>query len=293
VSGAAPPAPTAEIRAAVLGQLLGTYTSLRACATVGELLAVASAEACTTCGFTRALVLSLRGDHLSADGSDPLRDPSSDVLRRSVLAAPVPLRGWNQESVLLRPPDAKRDRRTAATRSVVAEALGLEHYALGAIAPEGTAVALLVVDRRDEPVDDAARSDVAGFAGVIGVALEQAVLRARMQEMAAEVRFLSGSALGVVDELAGAPVAIPVHGRRGPVFSGADDPFGGVDGVTLSAREHEVAQLMARGRSNREIAELLHLSPDTIKGNVADVLRKLRAANRAEAVAKYVRAGQR
>ncbi|MCW3014634.1 MAG: modulated transcriptional regulator, LuxR family [Solirubrobacterales bacterium] len=114
-----------------------------------------------------------------------------------------------------------------------------------------------------------------------------------MREMSAEVRFLSGSALGVVDELAGAPVTIPTQSRRGPVFAGADDPLAGVDGVALSAREHEVAQLMARGRSNREIAGLLHLSPDTIKGNVADVLRKLRAANRAEAVAKYVRASQR
>ena len=43
----------------------------------------------------------------------------------------------------------------------------------------------------------------------------------------------------------------------------------------LSPREGEVADLAARGRTNREIAELLHLSPRTVETHVANALAKL------------------
>ena len=56
----------------------------------------------------------------------------------------------------------------------------------------------------------------------------------------------------------------------------------------LSAREIEILDRLVAGRSNREIAEELVLAPDTIKGHVARILRKLGAANRVEAVARYL-----
>ncbi|CAL9352127.1 hypothetical protein SUDANB121_00500 [Nocardiopsis dassonvillei] len=43
----------------------------------------------------------------------------------------------------------------------------------------------------------------------------------------------------------------------------------------LSPREGEIADLAARGRTNREIAALLHLSPRTVETHVANVLSKL------------------
>lgn len=43
----------------------------------------------------------------------------------------------------------------------------------------------------------------------------------------------------------------------------------------LSPREGEIADLAARGRTNREIAELLHLSPRTVETHVANALSKL------------------
>jgi DNA-binding CsgD family transcriptional regulator len=55
--------------------------------------------------------------------------------------------------------------------------------------------------------------------------------------------------------------------------------------VRLSKREQEVLQLVAEGYSNTMIASRLHLSDSTIKTYVENLLGRLNARNRAEAVA--------
>lgn len=52
----------------------------------------------------------------------------------------------------------------------------------------------------------------------------------------------------------------------------------------LSPHQFSVLQLMSQGFSNREIADRLFLSENTVKGYVQDVLRRLSAKNRVEAV---------
>ena len=61
----------------------------------------------------------------------------------------------------------------------------------------------------------------------------------------------------------------------------------GVNG-TLTAREQEVLKELAIGKTNREIAESLWLSPDTVKSHLRRVYQKLGVSTRAEAVALYV-----
>ena len=55
------------------------------------------------------------------------------------------------------------------------------------------------------------------------------------------------------------------------------------DGVGLSRRELEVVRLVAVGRTNREVAQELFLSPRTVDMHVRNLLRKLDARTRVEA----------
>ena len=59
----------------------------------------------------------------------------------------------------------------------------------------------------------------------------------------------------------------------------------------LSERETQVLSGMSRGLSNGEIGRELYLSEDTIKTHARRLFRKLRAADRAQAVAVGLRAG--
>ena len=55
------------------------------------------------------------------------------------------------------------------------------------------------------------------------------------------------------------------------------------DGGGLSRREREVVRLLALGRTNREIAHELFLSPRTVDMHVRNILRKLDSRSRMEA----------
>lgn len=59
----------------------------------------------------------------------------------------------------------------------------------------------------------------------------------------------------------------------------------------LSEREVEVLRLVARGLSNREIAEELVLSPYTIQNHMKSIFGKLQASSRTEAVMVGLRRG--
>ncbi len=54
----------------------------------------------------------------------------------------------------------------------------------------------------------------------------------------------------------------------------------------ITEREYEVLGLLAAGRSNKEIAGRLKLSPNTVKTHVARLFEKLEAARRTEAIAR-------
>ncbi|WP_043726167.1 response regulator transcription factor [Kutzneria sp. 744] len=60
---------------------------------------------------------------------------------------------------------------------------------------------------------------------------------------------------------------------------------------TLTEREREIAAWVATGRSNREIADALVLSPATVRTHVARAMGKLNARSRAQLVVLAVRAG--
>ena len=59
----------------------------------------------------------------------------------------------------------------------------------------------------------------------------------------------------------------------------------------LSAREHEVLDLIAAGRSNTDVAETLFLSPKTVRNHVSAIFAKLQVADRSEAIVRARDAG--
>ncbi len=62
-----------------------------------------------------------------------------------------------------------------------------------------------------------------------------------------------------------------------------------IDG--LSARETEVLGLVAKGMTNREIGEQLHIAENTVKNHLRNILDKLHLNNRAQAAVFAVRHG--
>ncbi len=71
--------------------------------------------------------------------------------------------------------------------------------------------------------------------------------------------------------------------RRPPESSGAH-PF-----AELTEAERRILDLMAEGKTNREIADVVFLSDKTVKHYVSSILRKLQVARRSEAAAVWAR----
>ncbi|NEO99565.1 MAG: response regulator transcription factor [Symploca sp. SIO2E9] len=59
----------------------------------------------------------------------------------------------------------------------------------------------------------------------------------------------------------------------------------------FSEREIQVLRLLAEGKSNAQIGEALHLSPNTVKGHVRRILLKMSVSDRVKAAVKALKLG--
>ena len=89
---------------------------------------------------------------------------------------------------------------------------------------------------------------------------------------------------GIMPNAASPAVRAPGESEAARVAAG-NPGNGGNAAIRLSRREQEVLRLVAEGYSNGMIAGRLHLSENTIKTYVENLLGRLNARNRAEAVA--------
>ncbi len=174
-----------------------------------------------------------------------------------------------------------------ATGQRLAMARGLEAFAMLAVATgdparatrlEGAALALreavghvpssMARSRLDDLLESARRQ--------LGPATAEALL-AEGAAMSAHdaVRFATGSDAG--EPAGGATRPAFLQRPPGPLSSGVSS--------TLTAREREIAALIARGLSNRGIADELVISPATAARHVANIFTKLGFSSRAQVAA--------
>jgi DNA-binding NarL/FixJ family response regulator len=116
--------------------------------------------------------------------------------------------------------------------------------------------------------------------------MERVSALARLRELRTRLVDQVGRVGDLIDEFA---EVVPDFDARPPSRAGAASPA--PDGA-LTARELAVLAEMAAGKTNAQIASTLFVSETTVKYHVRNVLRKLGAANRAEAVSRYHRRGR-
>lgn len=93
-----------------------------------------------------------------------------------------------------------------------------------------------------------------------------------------------------------AAVRAAAHGQSlvDPAVDGAvrqDLLRGSLPGDELSERERGVLRQLAHGRTNREIAEVLFISEETVKTHIGNILGKLHLAHRTQAVIYALKQG--
>jgi DNA-binding CsgD family transcriptional regulator len=137
------------------------------------------------------------------------------------------------------------------------------------------------------------RSVVAAFGG-FGHVYEEARARLRLGEalLASDDRPAAGAELRAAHEVAVRLGARPLReavealARRGRLDSELPGVVRGLNATAvLTPREAEVLALMAQGRTNRQIGSALFISEKTASVHVSNILGKLSASGRTEAVA--------
>lgn len=127
------------------------------------------------------------------------------------------------------------------------------------------------------------RNPHATYVVVYSWAVDQSLIDEALRRGAAGYISKASTAAELVDALervdAGETVVLRPR-ARGPVV-GLDWP-GRTEGLT--ERESEVLALISQGRSNVEIARLMHLSINSVKSHIRNLYRKIDAVNRTQAV---------
>lgn len=264
---------------------IGVLQRLAAVGPPSALFERAPIEAAAATGLDRVLLSVVRGGALHATALRVVGAEEDEAgLLAGAQAAPVAIGYPLIEAEVLRRREAQVVPARSAALTAFADAFVWRGHVAAPVIGDGRPVALLQGDRRDGGAELAEAAVRLGeFALCLGLVLERAVLRRRLRAQELELRdmaaWLEGLTRSVEDDPVDPPPARPEpRGDTGELRE------------VLTRREYGVLRLLARGASNAEIAEELVVSPGTVKFHVKNILRKLGAANRSEATARYVRA---
>jgi DNA-binding CsgD family transcriptional regulator len=281
-------------RAEAMSYVRTAIDNLRQIGTVAELVARAPTEAAGL-GFDRVLVSKISDARwiarsAYASGDEELADAMVDVGNRTPRVIDARL----VECELVRQRKSLLVRDVQHNDRVHPELVRLvkpEAYVVAPIIARGSVVGFIHADTGPDGsrVDEFDRDLLDAFSTGLSIALESLYYREQLDRIRRHMEGLGslGSCiLGDSEHDRGEPEAelIPPSSRNLLRSAG-----GLLD--RLTRREVEVLMHMADGETNRRIAARLFVSEATIKAHVKHILRKLDAANRAEAVSRYFRAG--
>jgi LuxR family transcriptional regulator, regulator of acetate metabolism len=274
---------------------------LRSTTTAPKLLQQGAIELVDSCGFSRVVISRVAGSQLIpiAWHADPDNKDFNQRLNYWRESPPVVTHAFHEGEILRRrQPVLARDAMThPLTYKPIMIALDCRAYVAAPIAVGGRSVAVIHADRPAGNVDLADRAILATFAEGLAMALERSELTERIRVHEAKMRELLSTGIGLFDELVEDTVDFtrpsPTAEPANPAHQELRRPERAAQTGALSLltrREIEVLDMIASGATNVAIGEALFITEVTVKSHVQHILRKLRASNRAEAVARYMRA---
>lgn len=272
---------------------------LRAVRSTEEMMARAPRTLCEQCGFKIATLMRVdEGGQVLPVSGFHTENPEWEQTFKDIMLneKPVYLDSSLIETEMVRRRsalivhDAYHDPRVTSEHLRMA---GAPSYVAAPIMPEGRVIGFLHASHRST-VDIVDRDILWAFAEGYGYALERTILVERLYQHGERMRELMRSTDTVLEQLREADLQImsarggETSTSRVPRVASFAAPLSAIHEL-LTRREIEIIELMAHGDTNKQIADRLIVSEGTVKAHVRQILRKLKAANRAEAVSQYTR----
>jgi DNA-binding CsgD family transcriptional regulator len=291
-----------DARFDALERVTAAIAEVREVTSPREMLLRAPAALCARSAFERAILSLVKGGRMVAEAVFfSGHDRAAATTLAQLQANPLRLEHTLIETELLR-----RRRATIVVDADVhprvdrdtARLMGWRSYAAAPLVVGSQVAGVIHADRGPgQPLDVLDRDVLWEFATGLAQAYESTSLRRTLRDERDQMRQFLDWLGARSSELTDAPVTLSAggHARLGPPpplpdsspGRGRDDRvvFEGL----LTRRELDVLRLLAEGATNRAVADALVISSGTVKFHVNSILRKLHAANRAEAVTRYLR----
>lgn len=280
-------------------QVRRALTELRAAPTAATVMDRAVKVLCTECGFDRAFLFRVENAEMVIDSVYFAENPewAQEFYDLASIERPqLTHQLLETEMIRRRAPVIIRNAATdPRTFKPLVLPVKTTSYVAAPVMPNEKIIGFLHADCyfQGREVDEIDRDTLWSFAEGFGFAVDRAVLIERLRAQRGEVRRLVSATNTVLNDLCDTDLRMTrTTAATASVSSFAASALLAPEsrmGTLLTRREAEVIALMAEGATNSAIARSLVISQSTVKSHVKHLMRKLRATNRAEAVARYHR----
>ncbi len=251
-------------------------------------------------GFTRILFSRIdKGVWIARAAYTAGEEQLARTLVQVGVANPRPLTGALVESEMARrrvPILVRNPQSSPRVHAELVAVVNTKGYVAAPVISWGKVVGLLHADRQMElgGVDEFDRDLLGMFAEGLGVAFERNVLFRRLRSMRSMFNEHVCAVNDLVDDIAEDAMEIGEDSEKsaprsqGPYSREISATYSGdAFFANLTPRECDVLRSLASGKTNAQIASILFVTEGTVKSHVKHILRKIGAANRTDAVARY------